>query len=73
MSAQDRVIFPTPEIGYAAPYKHLIVDYSIIESDGDDITEMQKLSQAIVPLAAAAYGLYSGDLGGVMPQGLQLL
>ena len=69
LSAQDRVIFPTADIGYATPYKHLIVDYSIIESDGDDIKEMQKLSQAIVPLAAAAYGLYSGNLGSVMASG----
>ena len=69
LTAQDRVIFPAAGIGYATPYKHLIVDYSIIESDGDDIKEMQKLSQSIVPLAAAAYGLYTGDMASVMTAG----
>ena len=69
LTAQDRVIFPAAGIGYATPYKHLIVDYSIIESDGDDIKEMQKLSQSIIPLAAAAYGLYTGDMGSVMTAG----
>ena len=69
LTAQDRVLFPPADIGYATPYKHLIVDYSIIESDGDDIKEMQKLSQSIIPLAAAAYGLYTGDMTGVMSSG----
>ncbi|MBG09438.1 MAG: hypothetical protein CME68_11820 [Halobacteriovoraceae bacterium] len=63
LSATDRVLFPTKEVGFQAPYKHLIVDFSIIESDGDDIKEMQKISQAILPLAASAYGLYAG--GGI--------
>ncbi len=63
LSASDRVLFPTEEVGFQAPYKHLIVDFSIIESEGDDIKEMQKISQAILPLAASAYGLYAG--GGI--------
>ena len=67
LSATDRVIFPTKEVGFQAPHKHLIVDFSIIESDGDDIKEMQKISQAILPLAASAYGLYAGGgIGGVI-------
>ena len=66
LSAQDRVIFPTAEVGYATPYRHLIVDFSIIESEGDDIKEMQKMSEAIIPLAAAAYGLYTGDMSAVL-------
>ena len=37
--------------------------------DGDDIKEMQKLSQSIIPLAAAAYGLYTGDMSNVMTAG----
>ena len=52
---------------YQTPYKHLIIDLSIIESDGDDIKEMQKISQAILPLAASAYGLYTGGaMGGIL-------
>tara|TARA_B100000029_G_scaffold145370_1_gene140563 strand:+ start:2832 stop:3950 length:1119 start_codon:yes stop_codon:yes gene_type:complete len=66
LSAQDRVIFPTADLGYATPYRHLIVDFSIIESEGDDIKEMQKMSEAIIPLAAAAYGLYTGDMSTVL-------
>ncbi|MDC0254189.1 hypothetical protein OAK75_04780 [Bacteriovoracales bacterium] len=66
LSAQDRVIFPTADLGYATPYRHLIVDFSIIESEGDDIKEMQKMSEAIIPLAAAAYGLYTGNMSAVL-------
>lgn len=66
LSAKDRVLFPTNEIGYATPYKHLIIDYSIIESDGDDIEDMQKISRVIIPLATAAYGLYTGDMATVL-------
>ena len=67
LSATDRVLFPTKEVGFQVPHKHLIVDFSIIESDGDDIKEMQKISQAILPLAASAYGLYAGGgIGGVL-------
>jgi hypothetical protein len=66
LTAKDRVLFPTKDIGYATPYKHLIIDYSIIESDGDDIRDMQKLSRAMIPLATAAYGLYTGDMATVL-------
>ena len=67
LSATDRVLFPTKAIGFQVPYKHLIVDLSIIESEEDDIKEMQKISQAILPLAASAYGLYSaGAIGGAL-------
>ena len=40
---------------------YLILDYGIIESDGEDVRQLQKLSDAIIDLAAAA--LASQDPG----------
>jgi hypothetical protein len=57
-TANDRVIFPTEKNDGAVPAHHLIVDYSVIESDGDDINEMKKITSVIVDLAATAFSLY---------------
>lgn len=50
----DRVVFPQ---GLAAkkPAQHLIVDYGIMESDGDDIKKWQALSSVILDLAISLY------------------
>ncbi len=51
----DRAIFPLVGVPAKTPSNHLIVDYGIIESDGDDITRLQKLSSIIIDLAIAVY------------------
>ena len=54
----DRAIFPLIGIPAKKPDSHLIVDYGIIESDGDDIKKMQKLSSVIIDIAIAVYAAY---------------
>jgi hypothetical protein len=51
----DRAIFPLMGIPAKRPDNHLIVDYGIVESDGDDIKELQKLSSVLVDIAIAVY------------------
>jgi hypothetical protein len=62
----DRAIFPLIGIPAKRPENHLIVDYGIIESDGDDIKELQKLSSIIIDMAIAVYASYD-------PQNAQIL
>lgn len=52
LSAVDRAIYPPVGISSKIPNTHLIVDYGIMESDGDDIVAMQELSKDLVTLAA---------------------
>jgi hypothetical protein len=54
----DRSIFPLTGIQAKSPDNHLIIDYGIIESDGDDIKEMKKLSSIIIDIAIAVYSSY---------------
>jgi hypothetical protein len=54
----DRAIFPLAGIQAKRPGNHLIIDYGIIESDGDDIKEMQQLSSIIIDIALAVYSSY---------------
>lgn len=54
----DRAIFPLVGIPAKSPENHLIVDYGIIESDGDDIKTLQKLSSIIIDIAIAVYASY---------------
>lgn len=51
----DRAIFPLIGVPAKRPEGHLIIDYGIIESDQDDIKEMQKLSAIIIDLAIGVY------------------
>lgn len=62
----DRAIFPLIGVQAKKPENHLIIDYGIIESDGDDIKEMQKLSSIIIDIAIAVYSSYD-------PQNAQIL
>jgi hypothetical protein len=64
-NVSDRLLFPLTG-GAKSPTQHLIVDYGIVESDGDDIKDLQKLSNIIVDLAMAAYGAMN-------PQSTQVL
>lgn len=51
----DRALFPMAKVPLKSPSSHLIVDYGIVESDGDDITKMQKLTSIIFDIAIAVY------------------
>lgn len=62
----DRAIFPLVGVPAKKPENHLIIDYGIIESDADDIKEMQKLSSVIIDIAIAVYASYD-------PQNAQIL
>jgi hypothetical protein len=62
----DRAIFPLMGIPAKKPNNHLIVDYGIIESDGDDIKKMQQLSDAIIDIAIAVYAAYDPEHGDVV-------
>jgi hypothetical protein len=55
LNEKDRVLFPVGVPGGRAPSQHLIVDYGIVESDGDDIRRLQQLTGIIVDLALAVY------------------
>jgi hypothetical protein len=62
----DRAIFPLVGITAKRPENHLIIDYGIVESDGDDIKELQALSSIIIDIAIAVYASYD-------PQNAQIL
>lgn len=57
----DRAIFPLAGIGAKKPQGHLIVDYGIIDSNGDNIKEMQKLSNIIIDIAITVYQAYDPE------------
>ena len=62
----DRAIFPLIGVPAKRPENHLIIDYGIMESDGDDIKELQKLSSIIIDLAIGVYSAHD-------PQHAQIL
>lgn len=64
----DRAIFPLVGIPAKVPQGHLIVDYGIIESDGDDIKQMQRLSSIIIDLAITIYSTQNPEAGAVLNQ-----
>jgi len=47
---------------------HLIVDFGIVESDGEDIVQLQRLSSAIVDLALVALTVYDPSAGAAAAQ-----
>lgn len=60
----DRVIYPAGG-GAKSPHRHLIVDYGIIESDGDDIGELRKISAFITDLAVSIYEASQSENSGL--------
>ncbi len=62
----DRAIYPLLGVPAKAPDNHLIIDYGIIESDGDDIKDLQKLSSIIIDIAIAVYSQVNPDAGQVL-------
>ena len=67
LSAEDRGLFG-PKGEKIAPKNYTIVDYGIIESDGDEIAQLHKISDAIVDLALAAISIYNPDAGAAAMQ-----
>lgn len=57
---EDRVLYPVFG-GLQVPRGHIIIDYMIIESDGDDINEMKRISNFITDLAIEFYKLKSAE------------
>lgn len=57
----DRFLFPLSADGPRVPSGHLIIDYMIIESDGDDLRELKKISAFITDLALAYYAEDTGE------------
>lgn len=62
----DRAIFPLAGVASQSPNNHLIIDYGIIESDGDDITKLQKLSSIIIDIAIAVYSTQAPGSGAMV-------
>ncbi len=52
---KDRGVFPLGSMSRRIPQGNLIVDYGIVESDQDDISELQKISSVIIDAALIAY------------------
>jgi hypothetical protein len=63
----DRGLFG-PKGDKIVPLNHTIVDFGIVESDGDDITQIQALSGAIVDLAVKALDIYNPQAGAAAEQ-----
>lgn len=61
-SAEDRGLFG-PKGDKIVPINHTIVDFGIIESDGEDIVQLKKLSDVIVDLAVKALDIYNPAAG----------
>jgi hypothetical protein len=59
---EDRGLFG-PKGDKLTPVNHTIVDYGIIESDGDDIAQLKKVSDVIVDLAVKALDVYDPEAG----------
>ncbi|MBF0208574.1 MAG: hypothetical protein HQK53_16990 [Oligoflexia bacterium] len=54
-SVPNRLLYPPKGNEGIIPHNHLIIDYGIVESDGDEIEDMQKISAAIIDLASVVY------------------
>ncbi|MBF0315681.1 MAG: hypothetical protein HQK52_19835 [Oligoflexia bacterium] len=66
LSPEERLIYPSRGWGSKefskVPEQHLIIDYGIVESDCDDIKDLQAISQAIIELTFEIYALKTGAL-----------
>lgn len=67
LSAEDRGIFG-PRGEKLVAKNHTIVDFGLVESDGDDIKDLQKLSDTIVDLALVALTINNPTAGAAATQ-----
>ena len=63
LNAEDRGVYGPTGLKMDFPSNHVIVDFGLIESDGDDIAQLKKISDAIVDLALAALSIYNPQAG----------
>ncbi len=66
-SPDDRGLFG-PKGDKLVPKNHTLVDFGIVESDSGDITQLKKLSDAIVDLALVAITIYNPEAGAAAAQ-----
>ncbi len=59
---EDRGLFD-PKGDKMIPVNHTLVDFGIVESDSGDITQLKKLSDAIIDLAVVALAVYDPSVG----------
>lgn len=59
-SPEDRVLYPI-QGSSRIPMGQVIVDYGIIESDGDDIKKLHQLTQVIAELAVGVYSVLNPE------------
>lgn len=57
---EDRVLYPMGG-GVRSPKGQLIVDYGIIESDGDDIKKLHRLTEVIAELVIGVYSVLNPE------------
>jgi hypothetical protein len=62
LSPEDRGLFG-PKGDKLIAGNHLIIDFGLIESDGEDIRYLQRVSDAIVDLAIVAVTVYNPEAG----------
>jgi len=61
----ERVIFPARP-GFQVPQGHLTVDYGVVEADGDDTAQLQKLAGVVIDLAMAVYAAQDPRLASLL-------
>jgi hypothetical protein len=62
---RDKVIFPI-DAGFRIPQSNLIIDYGIVEVDGDDNAQLRQLAQSVMDLALAIYAAQDPRLGSIL-------
>ncbi|MCX6127402.1 MAG: hypothetical protein NTV34_21995 [Proteobacteria bacterium] len=63
LNAEDRGVYGPTGLKMDFPSNHVIIDFGLIESDGDDIAHLKKISNAIVDLALAALSISNPQAG----------
>lgn len=57
LSEDDRVLYPIGSKIGMVPKNDLILDFGVVESDGDDIKELQNISKSIIEITSLIYSV----------------
>lgn len=68
LNAWDRIIYPVNPNNGRSPRRHLIIDYGIVESDGDDVKKLQQLSGLIIDIVLAVYASLESENSSILLQ-----
>lgn len=68
LNAWDRIIYPVKPNHGRSPHRHLIIDYGIVESDGDDVKKLQQLSAVIIDIVLAVYASLEAENSSILLQ-----